>query len=323
MKENTKPVCVGRFLVDVPVNATVGLSREMMDGFTIDTIEETDEAFRGRIAAREADIQSRGAAVGGTGGMVDASDLHVTGMIGRKFVFGRNRGYLMEGNRRIDDDYVSVEAHGHTGDVSFSLSMKIAEANDAKAAEALLARLRLRGEGEVPSVPGFCIWRAVFEEPLPRHSAEHIVMHIGLPNHPDVGMTFASLPGGGTRGLLARVDEMDAEASADEMVRVTKLRTGKRDINAISGEEVLERVREFNFATTFGFAWESQGVKDDPLHPFVSFEVSTGISAEPGGKPADSSLHEDAVLALWDATSSSIRLRPNVAPSTAVPARHP
>lgn len=323
MTEKMKTVCVGRFLVDVPANAAVGLSREMIDGFTIDTVEETDAAFRERIAAREADIQSRGSAVDGTGGMVEASDLHVSGMIGRKFGFGRNRGYLMEGNRRIDDEYVSVEAHGHTGGMSFSLSMKIADLADAKVAEALLARLRLRGEDEVPSVPGFCVRRAVFEEPLPPHSTEHIVMHVGLPNHPDVGMAFASLPGGGTRGLLARVEEMDAEASADEMLRVTKLRTGKRDINDISGEETLERVREFNFATTFGFTWETQGVKDDPRQPFVSFELSTGISPEPGGKPVDSSLHEDAVLALWDAISSSIRLRPNGPPPATDPPSEP
>ena len=324
MTEKMKTVCVGRFLVDVPANAEIGLSREMMDGFAIDTAEESETAFRDRIAAREADIQSRGAATDGTGGMVEANDLRIAGMIGRTFVYGRNHGYLMEGERRIDDEFVSVEDHAHTGGVSFSLSMKVADASDAKTAEGLLARLRLRGEDEVPNVPGFCIWRAVFAEPLPPHTTEHIVMHIGLPNHPDLGMAFASLPGGGgTRSLLTRVADTDADASPDEMLRVTKLRTGKRDINEMPGEEVLERVREFNFATTFGFMWEAEGVKDDPLQPFLSLELQSGISPEPGGKPADSSLHEDAVLALWDAISSSIRLRPSGPPPSSAPPPEP
>lgn len=320
MTEKMKSVCVGRFLVDVPANAAVMLSREMMDGYTIVTVEETEMAFRERITARGAAIQSPGSAVDGTGGMVEASDLHVPGMIGRKFVFGRNRGYLMEGDRRIDDEDVSVEVHGHTGGMSFSLSMKNADVADADLAEGLLARLRRRGEDEVPTGPGFCIWRGFFVEPLPAHATEHIVMHIGLPRHPDVGIAFASLPGGGTtRSLLTRVKDMDAEAGADEMLRVTKLRTGKRHINDLSGEEVLERVRELNFATTFGFVWETEGVKDDPLKPFLSLELHSGISLEPAARPADSSLHEDAVLALWDMISSSIRMRPTSLP---LPAGH-
>lgn len=137
-------------------------------------------------------------------------------------------------------------------------------------------------------------------------------MHIGLPDHPDLGVVLASLPGGDRpRSLLTRTAEIDAEATPGEMLRVTKLRTGKRNINGMPGEEVLERVREFNLATTFGFMWEAEGVKDDPLQPFLSLELQSGISPEPGGKPADSSLHEDAILALWDAISSSIRLRPH------------
>jgi hypothetical protein len=324
MTEKVKTVCVGRFLVDVPANAEVSLSHQMMDGFAVDTVEESETAFSTRLAAREAEIRSRGVATDGTGGMVEASDLRVGGMSGRHFVYGLNRGYWMEGDRRVDDEFVSFEAHAHTAGLSFTLSRKVADAADAKLAEALLARLQLRGNDEVPAVAGFCIGRALFAEPLPPHNTEHVVMHLGLPGHPDIGMAFASLPGGrSARSLLTRLADMDADAGADEMLRVTKLRTGKRDINDVPGEESLERVREFNFATTFGFVWETEGVKDDPLQPFLSLELHAGISPEPGGKPVDSSLHEDAVLALWEAISSSIRLRPNGPPASDPPAEPP
>ena len=324
MTEKVKTVCVGRFLVDVPANAEVSLSHQMMDGFAIDTVEESETAFSTRLAAREAEIRSRGVATDGSGGMVEASDLRVGGMSGRNFVYGLNRGYWMEGDRRVDDEFVSFEAHAHTRGISFTLSRKVADAADAKVAEALLARLQLRGDDEVPVVAGFCIGRALFAEPLPHHNTEHVVMHIGLPGHPDIGMAFASLPGGrSARSLLTRVADMDADAGADEVLRVTKLRTGKRDINDFPGEESLERVREFNFATTYGFVWETEGVKDDPLQPFLSLELHAGISPEPGGKPVDSSLHEDAVLALWEAISSSIRLRPNGPPPSDPPAEPP
>jgi hypothetical protein len=322
MTENMKTVCVGRFLVDVPAKAEVSLSREMIDGFVIATVEEGESTFLGRIAAREAEIASAGAGAGGegTGGMVTARALRVPGMVGRVLVYGKDRTHGLDAGRRVDVEWVSLEVHGHVESLSISLSMKYANEDKAKVAEALLSRLRVRHEGEIPKVPGFCIDRAIFVEPLPPHDTEHIVMHLGLPDHPDLGMALASLPGGGRgRSLLMRAAETDAQASTDEMLRVSKLRSGKRDIGVLPGEEVLERVREFNFATTFGFMWETQGKEDDPLQPFLSLELHAGISPEPGGKPADSSLHEDAVLALWDRVSSSIRLRPSGPPPASDP----
>lgn len=49
--------------------------------------------------------------------------------------------------------------------------------------------------------------------------------------------------------------------------------------------------------------------ESDPLRPFLTLNMETGTNPRPGGKPVDSSLHENAVVALWDSISSSIRLR--------------
>lgn len=327
MTEQMKTVCVGRFLVDVPAHAEIGLSHEMIDGFQIDTVEESEAAFRSRLAAREAEIAADKSASAGraTGGMVEARDLRLTHLVGRVLVYGRTRSYSMEGTQRIDDEWVTVEAHAHLDGLSFALSMDYANQSDANDAEALLARLRLRDPAEIPPMPGFCIRRAIFIEPLPPHKTEHVVMHLGLPGHPDMGLALSSMPSGSTeRGLLERFAETDAEASAEEMLRVTRLRSGKRSINGIDGEEVLERVRELNFTTGYGFLWESPGKQDDPTQPYLLLNMETGTNPRPGGKPVDSTLHEDAVLALWDRISSSIRPRPSSsAPSTDEPNEPP
>jgi hypothetical protein len=324
MTENMKTVCVGRYLVDVPSGAEVSLSGERISGFAIDAVEESEAAFLQRVAAREAEIVKRGADQNGDGegGMVEAHDLRIPDMIGRSFVYGRSRGYMMSGDRRVDMESVSIEVHAHMGELSFSLSATSKQESSVREAEALLARLQMRGEEEIPAVPGFCIWRGVFAEPLPEHKNEHVILHLGLPGHPDMGLALSSTPSGQTgRSLLERVAETDAEATADEMLRVTKLRSGKRNINGIDGEEVLERVRELNFTTGYSFMWEARGVEDDHLQPYLMLNMETGTNPRPGGKPVDSSLHEDAVLALWDSISSSIRLRkadsppPNVPPS--------
>jgi hypothetical protein len=326
MTDNMKTVCVGRYLVDVPALAEVEFSGSMLDGFDILTVEESEEAFRERIAERESAISTRQAdpATKTEGGMVTARDLRNSGMIGRTFIYGRSRSYMMDGDRRLYSESVSVESHAHIDGVSISLSANTTKETRAAEAEALLARIQLRGADEVPTVPGFCIWRAVFADPLPPHSNEHIVMHLGLPTHPDLGLNLASLAGAHPGpSLLARTAETDASTSPDVLLRLTKLREGKRNINGVYGEELLLRAREYNFTTTYGFNWEAHGKPDDPSMPFLSLELRTGISERSGGKPVDTSLHEDALLELWNSIASSIRLRKDDLPPRSGPLSEP
>jgi hypothetical protein len=318
MTENMKTVCVGRYLVDVPAKSEVSFSGSMLDGFDVVTDNESESAFHERVEAREAEIKAHRADADSAndGGLETARDLRIPGMVGRTFIYGRSRGYLMEGERRVNLESVSVEVHAHMDGLSISLTAKSTEEASATEAEGLLARVRLRGKEEVPAVPGFCVPGAVFVEPLPAHRNEHIVMHLGLAEHPDLSVTLASLAG--TRpgpSLLTRVAQADATTSADILLRMTRLREGKRNINGVDGEELLLRAREFNFTTTYGFNWEASGKPDDPALPLLSLELRTGISERSGGKPVDTSLHEDALLELWNTIASSIRIRKGGPPS--------
>jgi len=310
MTAKKKTVCVGRFLVDVPAESEVSFSGSMLHGFDIVTNQESESAFRKRIDEREAEIRSRPAESksDSEGGIETARDLRIPGMVGRAFIFGRSRDYLMEGERRIDMESVSVEVHAHKNGLSISLAAESTDEASAEEAETLLARLQIRGENEVPAVAGFCALNTVFAEPLPPHKNEHIVMHLELTDHPDLNFNLTSLAG--TRpgpGLLARAAEADATTSAEDLLRMTRLREGKRIISGIPGEELLLRARELNLTTTYGFNWEAPGAAHDPALPLLSMELRTGISKRSGGKPVDSSLHEDALLDLWDSIASSIR----------------
>jgi hypothetical protein len=55
------------------------------------------------------------------------------------------------------------------------------------------------------------------------------------------------------------------------------------------------------------------------MRPYLLLNMETGTNPRPGGKPVDSSLHEDAVLTLWDSISSSIRLRKSDPPPSDPP----
>ncbi|CAH0188113.1 hypothetical protein SRABI118_01421 [Massilia sp. Bi118] len=310
MMAKKKTACVGRYLVDVPADADVTLTSERLAGFEIQTREEDEATFRTRIAAREAEIATSGRMSDDSNGLAIVRDLRIPGMIGRTMIFGHNAGYLMEAGRRVKDQFSSVEVHAHIGKQSFTLSAKYADEDRARLAETLLTRLRLRGEDEIPSEPGFCIERAFFSEPLPIREAEHFALQIGLPNHADIKMTLFSLPGGGAEpSLFRRVAETDSSAGFSERLRVTKIRLKKRSIDGLEGEEALESFLELNLATTYSFIWEARGIVSDPLRPFLSIELHAGMSQQAGGKPVNASLHQDALLALWDSIASSIRLR--------------
>jgi len=322
MTEKMKTVCVGRYLIDVPSQAEVGLTHERIDGFEIVSAEESELEFQQRLASREAEINqgSGGSAGRGPGGIVESRELRIPGMIGRTIIFGRTRSYEFIEGRRLDVEWVSVEAHAHTAGMSFTLSAKYVDESDAKAVERLLARLRIRGEDDIPTVPGFCVSRAIFAEPLPAHKSEQVAMHLGMPDHPDLALTLLSVAGGHPGpGVLARYAKMDANAGANELLRVTKLRSEPRSINGMDGEELVERIREFNFTTTYTLNWEHRGADGDLLRPYLSLEAQAGIGERPGDKPAGASLHEDALLALWDNLASSIRLRKNQPPPSSSP----
>jgi hypothetical protein len=317
MTEKMKTVCVGRYLIDVPNVAEVNLTHERIDGFEIESSEEAELAFRQRVAAREAEISHGAGAPPGIGAnrIVESHDLHVPGMIGRVITFGRTRSHEFIEGRRVNVEWVTVEAHAHIDGLSFTLSAKYVDEADARAVDALLARLQLRAEDEIPAVPGFCVSRALFTEPLPAHKSEQVAMHLSMPDHPDLALTLLTVAGGHPGpGLLARYTQMDANAGADEILRVSKLRSDRRSINGLAGEEIIERIRELNFTTTYTLNWEARGEDGDPLLPYMSLEAQAGIGERPGDKPAGASLHEDALLTLWDSVASSIRLRKNPPP---------
>jgi hypothetical protein len=115
-------------------------------------------------------------------------------------------------------------------------------------------------------------------------------------------------------GRLTRNDRIDATMPLWQKPLLTKIRKGKRTINGVEGEEVLEGGRELNFVNVYLLDWEVNGTRDDVFLPFMHLEMSTGHPVNAGARPVMSFLGEDALVQLWDRISSSIRVRPTTAP---------
>jgi hypothetical protein len=314
MTGNTKTVCVGRFLIDLPADAEVSLGRAFIGGFDIGAASENEGQFKRRVEARETEIRQAALNELGKENLEARSELTGAGLHGAAFVFGRWGTSWMEKDRRVQVEAVAVEGHVHHGarDVSFNLTAKNYDPARFGTLPILVSHLAQRGAHEIPRQPGFCIDRGLVTAPLSADQNESVTMFAGLPGHPDLAIAFSTRAGAKPdRGLLARSAAALAKLPYYVRAAFRELTEGERTINGLAGEEVVVRVTEANLTTNFSFDWEAAGRADDVNAPLLTLEMQTGISVRAGGKPVQSSLSEAALIDLWKQISSSIRLRPS------------
>ena len=155
MMDKKKTRCVGRLLVDVPEQAETRLSGEMIEGFEIDTVEESDKAFCEGIAARESESAARPTDGFDRGGIVEANDLHGPSMTGRVLAYGRGHSYGFAGDRSGSFLALGMETgtHPHPGGQPVDSSLH----RDAALAlrDGVLSSIRLQEAGARPGAQFF------------------------------------------------------------------------------------------------------------------------------------------------------------------------
>jgi hypothetical protein len=324
MTEKMKTVCVGRMLIDLPEPAKVELYGARVHGFSIEAFPESTEAFSARVAAREAEIRAKPDRLGGNKNMESVREVKTdSGLVGKIFVHSRNvtegtEGYSQETLRHYRYEGVALEAYVHGDGISIDLSNDDYDPDRMENLPKLVAQLVANPRNSVPSEPGFCLDRAYVREPLKAEQRERIVMAAGLPSRPDIAIRFDTMAGTkpDSKGLLERNAASHARAPAIVNMLFTNLRAAPRTIGGLSGDELVERVVEENFAIIFGFQWEVNGTEDNVFMPDVNLMMATGRSKD---GPVPSSLSQPAALALWDKISSSVRVRPT-APTVTIAA---
>jgi hypothetical protein len=321
MSKQMKTVCVGRFLIDVPVNARVSLSRASVQGFDIVNLgAESKESFSARVAAREAEINARTSRAGKRN-MVSVREVRHEDVDGKVFVFDLNSGYLFEHGVKVVYASVAVDGFARVNETTFKFHANAYKPENVGNLERLFGKLKPLGAGSVPTHAGFCLDGALLLDPLTADQGESIVMFAGLPGHADLGIALSTIAGKVPGpGLIERNAANRAGPYAFLNAFLSTLLEGPRTINGMAGDEFAFKARERNFTTGYAFDWETQGTEDDVLHPFVSLELQTGISARAGGEPVQSTLSEESLGELWRAMSSSLRLRPVEQPAASADA---
>jgi hypothetical protein len=318
LTEKMKMVCVGRMLIDLPEEAQVEFYGQWLDGFDIDAFAESHEAFKTRVAAREAEIRATPDRLGGNSNMESIREIKTeAGLEGKILVHSR---YVTEGdayNAVGEEHYryegVALEAHVHADGVSIDVAAKEYDPDLMGNLARLVNQLVVNPTNLIPTEPGFCIDRAYVRDPLTAEQGERVTVSAKLPSRPDIGINFDTIAGikPHPQGLLERNAAARARLPDVLNLRVTNLRAAPRTIGGLAGEELAQTVVEENFAIVHGFQWQVNGTKDNVLAPALTLLMATGRS--PGG-PVRSSLAEPAALALWDRISSTVRVRPVALP---------
>jgi hypothetical protein len=325
-----KTYCVGRFLIDFPDEAEIELRGANIDGFDISAFDETEEAFRKRVADREAQIRAVPDWLGGNKNLESVRAVDTSsGLVGKIFMHSRTvdegtRGNGRGGVERYRYEGITTEALVHGEGISFDLFYEDRAPEWVEDLPRLVNQLVPNPDRRIPDESGFCMDRAYVRDPLSADKREQIMMFARLPNHPDVEIMLIVSAGlkPEARGVLARSDAVSSLRSMADRMRITRLRAGEREIGGLAGEELAELVVEKNQARGHSFWWEVSGTEDDIFVPHVVFRMSTGNGNR---QPVPSSLSDGAALALWDKLSASIRLRPSVSrppiggPGTASP----
>ncbi|MEW6760640.1 MAG: T6SS immunity protein Tli4 family protein [Pseudomonadota bacterium] len=313
LTEKMKAVCVGRFLIDIPVDVQVELGRASIDGINVAAFDESSEEFERRLLDRMAQITNTPDRLGGNKNLESTRVVNTaSGLVGKIFVHGRT---VSEGTRakgleleRYRYEGIAVEAQVHGNGTSIEL---ISENRDLKWTDDisnLANKLVANPENRIPAESGFCIDRAYVRDPLRADQGEAIMMAATSLEHPDV--KFALFLSAGLepnrQGLLERSRAADALLTSEQAMRMKTLRATSREINGLNGEELVQSFFEENGATVHSFWWELIGSENSVFTPHILFKMDTGYG-EHG--PLHSSLSAGEAAALWDKVLSSFRPR--------------
>ncbi|BDT57599.1 hypothetical protein MasN3_10930 [Massilia varians] len=313
MTEKMKTVCIGRMLIDLPQETEFNVFLGSVRAFSISADPESAEAFDARMTQREAEIRAKPDWNEGNKNLELVREVKTeNGLKGKIFMHGRRvfDGWQLNGDKRERYHFedLTLEAHLHGNGISVEVSGDEFLPEALENLIKLVTQIVVNPDNRIPTEPGFCLDRVYVREPLEAAYGERVVVMAGLPSHPDIDIKFDTTAGLDPvdKGLLERAAASHARAGPLISARFTNLRAAPRTIGGLTGDELVERVIEENFAIVYGFRWEVIGTEDNVYVPTVELTMKTGSGEH---EPVRSSLSEPAAIALWDKISSSIRIR--------------
>ncbi len=311
-----RTVCVGHFLLDVPISADVqitgsyrAVSVERVMGRT--SFAAMKSKLQGRAGILEGASMRRdagGDALDRKFGVDPEKTYAATRLIGIQYEEGRQ--VAMGYHDKTSSDGFTVELHRLIEDGHYQFTTKNVGADKYPAVRDSVGRAADRyvplKNNAVPSEPGFCVGNGLFREDGSRDVGGDATLVVRFPQHR--GMVFTV----DVSGLLKTPKESPLRDRVDGDLAllsrfsssVKTLRRGKVEYAGQSGYEVdISAPSERGSGVRMQkFFWGAEGTPGDPLHPLIETQLITDESGR-------SMLTDGEAEVIWSGLMTSMRLR--------------
>lgn len=305
----TKPVCFGRFVIDVPEEAQVIWGRAAFAGnFKVleggaQTVLELANKKRLELQAIKHD-ESPGTLL--VNEVVEPNH--------RITLFFREGPFDIDGYNAWT--YLKVEPHGFISTHGASLLEAdgpnfTPEAVKQKT-DYVSKNIRARAPDEIPAEPGVCLDHGFIADASGKYQE---IFQIGFrfPSLPGVSFSVSSNKDAQrdpplterAKNLSKIVKGTEYEAGLEQL---KVLREGKRQVGPWQAEELLHAFDDKVEGRHQEFMIESQGVQYDENQPLWTAQLQTGVVGNRAGGQA-SELSDKEAMALWNTLLNSLRLR--------------
>lgn len=291
-----KTHCLGRYLIDLPADASLRSRYKFADGTIASFPGVTQQEFERRMAAREAELE--GSRHGHGGGMlVDRVEFAPGRRMYVSWASPNSRGLY----RYQDVAYFRGEQVLYVFEGDGDATPQARADAQAFGQELLTRTLRYRANEEIPDEAGFCFDRGFIADR--ELNQEEFTAGIGLKRYPGVSIKLMSyVTGKPDMDLLKRASNVPPGFEG-AVARMKTLRRGERNIGPLKGQELLVRGDDGG-RRSYHFLWETQGRANSLAFPFMSLELST--SGETAASPAS----DEEMLEIWDSILATLRPRP-------------
>lgn len=297
--EKNKTWCIGRFMVTLPANAEIKMERDSYFFYTVESKKSSRPEFNSFVNGREETLRK---------------ERHKSGtpLLQKTIPVGSDGRLLTFWGNRSASRLVNIEGYRYLNGRQFSISDRFSISKEQIAltsTKATLLSIRSRDRSEIPSAPGFCIDYGFI--PDEGYNNEELNVSFVFKGQPDMHLHIDTLIKEPGPTLLERTkDVLSSLGSLAGYIHT--VRSGKRALGPLVGEESLVKVPTEGGNTGHQFTWETQG-EDRSDYPFISIVFETALKGDSlDGRP--SSLNDKQALELWDSILSSFRLRPTTKP---------
>ena len=311
----TKPVCFGRFIIDVPATAIVVFGRMTIDfevGHFPNEADMADQHIAQQVMKLEEEkfVTRRMNTPDSLYGKIVADSKN-----GQKtFVGASSDSYRLSSYVPIQKDLFVFESN------SLPNTEKVRQRIEK--AGVFARQLRFRADEEIPTEPGICLEGGFINL---KPNFENISIGVRLAELPDVHLSISTIK---NRDEPEEYDKLEfrlkmaeqnaiQEGKGELYKRIKFFRRAPRQMGDWIGEEALARMpAEKRSFAAHQFQFYAMGAADDIFRPAADVQLDTGVSGN-ATKAKPPSVTDEEAVALWDRLTGSIRARPTTPISTA------